>query len=140
MMDEFNDYIHNHIVMLKSTVVRQFSENTPFEDKKILGSLLTCNVLAQAAQHMYGEMFRRGVKYIQCKALHGVVTIMPKEEDPFIEAIKRATYEFACLYPTAKGVDLTSSAEVMGMIDVLCKKIIKFLKEKENEGKNHGSN
>lgn len=131
MMDEFNDYIHTQLVMLKSSVMNHFTDNTPFEDKKILASLLACNVLSQAAQHMYGEMFRKGVQHFRMRGVRGVVTLMPRETDPYIESVKRASYDFACLYPVAKGVDLTSSDKVMGMVDVLCKRIIKFLKEKE---------
>ena len=121
MMDEFNEYIHNSVVMLKSTVVNYFTESTPFEDKKVLGSLLTCNVLAQAAQHLYGEMYRKAD--------------MAKESDPYIEGVKKASYDLANYYPVAEGADLSSSEVVMSMIDALCKKIIKFLKEKEYETK-----
>lgn len=134
MMDEFNEYIHNHVVMLKSTVVNYFTDETPFEDKKILGSLMACNVLAQSAQFLYGQMFRKGQRLYKCKALRSYAMTMPKEQDPYIEAVKKAAYDFACYYPTARGVDLTSSDKVMEMIDVLCRKIVRFLKERENEG------
>lgn len=113
MMDEFNDYIHNHIVLLKSTVMTNFTDNTPFEDKKVLSSLLACNVLAQAAQHLYGESYRK--------------SDLSKQKNKYIEGCQRASYEYACQYPVAVGVDLTSSDKVMKMIDGLCKKIIQFL-------------
>ena len=119
MMDEFNDYIHTHIVMLKSAVMEYFKDETSFEDKKILASLLTCNVLSQSAQHLYGEMYRK--------------RDMSKEIEPSIEGVRKASYDFSCYYPASKGVDLASSDKVMNMIDVLCKKIVKFLKEKEHE-------
>jgi hypothetical protein len=133
LMDRFNDYIHTNVVMLKSAVMNYFTDNTPFEDKKILGALLTCNVLAQSAQHMYGEMFRTGQKMYPIKSLKGVITMMPKEINPHLETIKKASFDFANTYPHGKGVDLTSSDKVMEMIGALCRKIVRFLNETENE-------
>ena len=132
MMDEFNDYIHNYVVMMKSAVMNHISGNASFEDKKVLGALMTCNVLAQSAQILYGEMFRIGTKTYKARSLHAYITVMPKEINPHIEAIQKASYDIACFYPTAKGVDLTASDKVMGMINTLCKHIVNFLKEKEN--------
>ena len=122
LMDEFDKYIHTTVVMLKSAVINSFTEETPFEDKCILASLLTCNVLCQASQHLYGDMYRN--RYMQ------------KETNPHIASIQQASYKIACHYPAVKGVDLTSSDKVMQMIDVLCKKIVKFLSIKGDEGEN----
>ena len=126
-MDEFCEYIHNSIVMLKSAVVNYFAtlgdiSKLPFEDKRVIASLLICNALAQSAQHMYGEVYRKGN--------------MSKEVEPTIEVVKKASYDYSNLFPFAINVDITSSKQVMDMIDVLCKNIIKFLKEKDNEGSN----
>lgn len=132
MMDEFNDYIHNNLVMLKSAVVNHFTDETPFEDKKILGSVMACNVLAQSAQHMYGEMYRVGTKFFPIKSLYAVVTLQPKEIEPYIEGVKKASYDFASYYPKGRNVDLTSSEPVMSMIRALCNNIVRFLKEKES--------
>lgn len=125
-MDEFCEFIHNSVVMLKSAVVNYFAtirqlDDMPFEDKKVIASLLICNALAQSAQHMYGEVYRKAD--------------MSKEVDHTIESIKKASYEYSNLFPFALNIDITSSQKVMDMIDVLCKNIIKFLKEKDNENK-----
>ena len=117
LMDEFAAYIHNTVVMMKSAVVNSFTQETEFEDKKNLASILTCNVLCQAAQHLYGDMYRN--RYMQ------------KEMNQHIAGVQQATYKFACWYPAGKGVDLTASDKVMNMIDVLCKKIVYFLKLKD---------
>lgn len=119
LMDEFDGYIHNTVVMMKSAVVNSFVDDAEFEDKKNLASLLTCNVLCQAAQHLYGDMYRD--RY------------MRKETNPHIAAIQQASYKIACHYPAGKATDLTSQEQVIKMIDVLCKKIVKFLNVKENE-------
>lgn len=136
MMDEFNDFIHNTIVMLKAEVVNYLKQNIPFEEKKVLGSLLACNVLAQAAQIMYGEMFRKGQIRYHCKALHSVVTVMPREKNNYIDSVKKANYDFACCFTSAKEIDLTDSDKVMAVVNILCKKIVKFLKDKENAAHN----
>lgn len=122
LMDEFGEYIHNTVVMLKSAVVNSFTQETSFEDKRNLAAFLTCNVLCQAAQHLYGDMYRN--RYMQ------------KEMNSHIAGVQQATYKIACCYPAAKGVDLTSSDKVMEMIDVLCKKIVKFLALKEETEEN----
>jgi hypothetical protein len=139
MMDEFNDYIHNTIVMLKSAVVNYIPNDVPFEEKKLIGSLLACSILAQAAQHMYGEMFRKGTVLYNMNALHSVLTIMPKEKDPHIEAVKRAVHDFANCFSSAQTV-ITVSENVMSVIDSLCVHIVKFLKQKENETQDNKAN
>lgn len=119
LMDEFDAFIHNSVVMMKSTVVNSFTADAEFEDKKNLASLLTCNVLCQAAQHLYGDMYRD--RY------------MNKESNVHIAAIQQSSYRIACHYPASKGTDLTSKEPVLKMIDVLCKQIVKFLKLKDDE-------
>lgn len=114
-MDEFNDYIHNSVVILKSKVMSYVPDTVSFEDKKVLASLLLCNVLAQAAQHIHGEMYRN--------------SDMTKEVNIHIEGVKKASYDISRYHPASKGVNLTASAEVMKLIDALCKKIMKFLND-----------
>lgn len=118
-MDEFNDYIHTTVVMLKSAVMNSFTTETPFEDKKNLAALLACNALAQAAQHLYKDMYRKAD--------------MKGETNIHIEGVQKASYDIARFYPVEYGVDITESDKVMEMIDVLCKKIVKFLTVKANQ-------
>ena len=148
LMDEFGDYIHNTVVMMKSAVVNSFTQETEFEDKKNLASILTCNVLCQTAQHLYGDMYctwsqmcnhvtetRQPTFKYACIDLYGM-KYLKKEVNHHIAGVQQATYKFACSYPAAKGVELTSSEQVMKMIDVLCKKIVKFLNLKADGGEN----
>jgi hypothetical protein len=118
-MDEFNDYIHNSMVLLKSKVFSVIPDEYSFEEKKILAALLLCNVLAQAAQHLHGNMYRH--------------SDMTKEVDVNIEGVKKASYDMARHHPSSKGVNLTVSDEVIKLVDALCKKIMKFLNDAEHE-------
>lgn len=118
-MDEFNDYIHNSMVILKSKVFGIIPDDYSFEDKKILSSLLLCNVLAQAAQHLHGNMYRH--------------SDMTKEVDVNIEGVKKASYDMARFHPVSKGVNLTTTNEVTKLISALCKKIMKFLEDGNHE-------
>lgn len=118
-MDEFENYIHNKMVMLKSTVMGVFSPEASFEEKMILSSVLTCNALSQMAQHIHADMFRD--KWHRPK------------DNPLIEAVTKNSYEFANHFPVSKGVDLTSSDKVSSMISSLCKDVMKYLKKKFNE-------
>ena len=120
-MDEFADYIHTSVVLLKSAIVEAFDNDVPFETKKTIAASMSCNVLAQAAQHVYSDMFRNA-------RFEG-------EQNPFIESVKKASYDFSHYFPLKEKVDLTSSDKVMTMISSLCKKIVKFLVEKDNETK-----
>lgn len=118
-MDDFEDYIHNKMVMLKTTVMGVFSPETSFEEKKILASVLTCNALSQMAQYIHRDMYRD--KWHR-----------PKDSS-LIEAVTKNSYEFANHFPVSKGVDLTASDKVTSMISSLCKEVIKYLSAKFHE-------
>ena len=122
-MDEFEDYIHNKVVMLKSTVMSVFSPEASFEEKKILSSVLTSNVLAQIAQSLWGDMYRRN-KWLQ------------KQTNHHIEGVIKNSYDFAKNFPVARNVDLTSSDKVSQMASALSRDIIKYLEDKLNAGDN----
>jgi hypothetical protein len=118
-MDELEDYIHNKMVMLKTTVMGVFSPEASFDEKKILASILTSNVLSQMSQHIYSDMYR--------DQWH-----RPKENH-LIEAVTKNSYEFACYFPVSQSVDITSSDKVDAMINSLCKEVMKYLNAKYNE-------
>lgn len=118
-MDDFEDYIHNKMVMLKTTVMNVFPQDAPFEEKKILASVLTSNSLSQMAQHIHRDMYRD--KWHRPK------------DNPLIEAVTKNSYEFANHFPVSKGVDLTASDKVSSMISSLCKDVMKYLSMKFNE-------
>ncbi len=118
-MDDFEDYIHNKMVMLKTTVMNVFPQDAPFEEKKILASVLTSNSLSQMAQHIHRDMYRD--KWHRPKG------------NPLIEAVTKNSYEFANHFPVSKGVDLTASDKVSSMISSLCKDVMKYLSMKFNE-------
>ena len=115
-MDEFEDYIHNKVVMLKSTVMSVFRPDATFEEKKILASVLTSNALSQMAQYIYSDMYRN--------------SRLQKIDHPLIEAVTKNSYEFARHFPVSRTVDITASDKVSSMIDSLCKEVIKFLNMK----------
>ena len=118
-MDEFEDYIHNKMVMLKTTVMGVFSPEASFDEKKILASVLTSNVLSQMAQHVWCDMYRD--KWHRPK------------DNPMVEAVTKNSYEFANHFPVSRGVDLTASDKVSSMISSLCKEVMKFLNMKFHE-------
>lgn len=118
-MDDFEDYIHNKMVMLKTTVMGVFSPEASFEEKKILASVLTSNALSQMAQHVHRDMYRD--KWHRPK------------DNPLIEAVTKNSYEFANHFPVSRGVDLTASDKVSSMISSLCKEVMKYLSMKFNE-------
>ena len=116
-MDRFNDYIQNNVVMLKSAAMEHLSGHTDFANRKALGSLLVCNSLAQAAQHLYGEMYRKAD--------------YTREVNGHIEEIKKATFDIANRYPVARKVEISKSDKVMNMVTLLCREIVKFLNHEQ---------
>lgn len=112
-MDEFNDYIQNSTAILKSKVFSLIPDTHSFDDRKFLSAVLVCSVLAQAAQHLYGHMYRH--------------VDMTRDVDVNIEGIKKASHDMAKYHPAAQGVNLSASPEVMSMINAMCKKIMSFL-------------
>lgn len=121
-MDEFEEFIHNKVVMLKSTVMGVFNPGSTFEEKKILASILASNTLSQMAQYIHRDMYRN--------AWH------QKKDNPLIEAVSKNSYEFAKNFPVSHSVDITSSHKVSAMIDSLCKDVMKFLNTKFNGTEN----
>lgn len=120
-MDEFEDYIHTKVVILKTTVMSVFKPEATFEEKKILASVLTCNTLSQMAQYIFSDMYRNGWHQ--------------KKKNPLIESVTKNSYEFARHFPVSDNVDITASDKVNSMISTLCMEIIKFLKMKFYESK-----
>ena len=118
-MDEFEGYINNKVVMLKSTVMGVFPSETPFEEKKILASILASNALAQMAQHIYGETYRN--------------SRFQRLGNHLIAAVDKYSYEFAKYFPASQNVNITNSDKVIAAIDSLCKDVVKFLNMKFND-------
>lgn len=118
-MDEFENYIHNKVVMLKTTVMNVFPPEASFEEKRILASVLTSNALSQMAQHICRDMFRD--KWHRPK------------DNLTIESVTKYSYEFARCFPVSKGVDITASDKVSAMIGSLCKEVMTYLSTKFNK-------
>lgn len=124
-MDEFEEFIHHKVVMLKTTVMGLFSPEATFEEKKILASVLTCNVLSQMAQHIWSDMYRD--KWLR------------PADNPLIGVVTKNSYEFANHFPVSRGIDLTSSDKVTAMISALCKEVMRFLRIKFHGAENQRS-
>lgn len=118
-MDDFNNYIQNSVVMLQCKAMSQIPDCISFEDRKFLVAVFLCDVLAQAAQHLHGNMYRN--------------SDMTKEVNYDIEGVKKASYDIARFHPASKGVNLAASDEIMKFINALCKKLMKFLNDAGHE-------
>ncbi len=120
-MDEFYDYIHYKIVLLKTTIMNVFSPDASTDEKVILSSVLASNALAQMAQNYYEDMYRD--EYFR------------KTRNHTIECVVRSSYDFAKHFPVSKTVDLTSSDAVSQQITLLVREVISYLKLKFEEEK-----
>lgn len=121
-MDEFENYIHNKVVMLKSAVMEVLPSDAPFEERKILSSVFTSNVLSQYAQHGYAAMYRN--------------SMLQKKDNPLIEAVTKNSYEFAHNFPAAKSIDITSTQKISEMVTLIGKDVCKYLDMKFNAEQN----
>lgn len=115
-MDRFEEYISHHIKVAKVAILNFLQEEGDLEDRKVLAACMMCNVLAQSAQIIYRRMYRDA--------------FMNPEENADLRAVANSAYQFSLFYPTkTRNLNLTESADIMKSVDVLCKKIINWIRE-----------
>lgn len=118
IMDAFESYINNDIVVAEVSVMKQLQKyDISFEHQKVIASCMLCHVLAQTAQIAWGAIY---------KDKHNV-----SKESPHIKAILKYSSLWMNLYFSKVSdayVNPNDSEQICTAMDILCKKMIKFLK------------
>lgn len=113
MMDEFEEYIANDLMIVKSTVMGCF-DDLDFERKKVIGATMLCNIITQSANLLWHMVYRDS---------HGRAI-----KNPHLSAIEKSTHDFANEYHTTnKVIDLNTSERLKSCVDSLCYKMMHFL-------------
>ena len=119
MMDDFQEFINNDIIIAKVAVMNQLKPlGLTFEQQKIVASCMVCHVLAQTAQITWGAIYKN--RWGEDKV------------NPYIKAIAKYSYEWMNMYfskITDAYVNPNDSEPICTAMDLLCKKMVKFLKQ-----------
>lgn len=130
LMDDFEEYIANNIMILRSELMLLLGD-VPFDKRKPIVSALLCHVLAQAAQCAWGNVYRIGRIMGAGTARRQVVH--KAEKNMHLDAINRDAFALANRWNTAINKALVDPNKTKGIppaINALCRKIYRWLEDK----------
>lgn len=131
LMDDFEGYIGNEIMMLRSELMLLLQE-VPFERRGPIVSALLCHVLAQAAQLAYGNVYRVG--RVVGKDAAGAKVVHRPEKNRYLDAINRDAFQLANRWHNRINQALIDPNKTKGIppaINALCRKIYRWLQEND---------
>lgn len=117
MMDSFEEFINNDILIAEVAVMNELAKyDIPFDKQKTVASCMICHVLAQTAQITWVAIYKnsRG----------------KDRENPHIKAILKYSWVWMNLYfasITDAYINPNDSEPICTAMNILCKKMIKFL-------------
>ena len=119
LMDEFEDFIQNDVSILKSHIVSCIPSEVDFEKRVLIGDSMSCNILAQCAQIVWGSMF---------KTPHG-----NQDTNAKIKGIENLSHRMASeLHNCDKQtIDLNKEKIIHACVDGLKHKIVLFLRNQD---------
>jgi len=119
-MDGFESYINNDVVILKLALMKQCGDY-PLERQQVICSGMIVNILAQSAEIIYEDSFKRESRLGGVRRLVG-------ERNELIEAVARATMRFLKEYnKNGRDIDFNHSKEIDDCVNVICKHIVQFI-------------
>ena len=131
LMDDFENAIGNELMVLRSTLMLVLGE-VPFENRQKIVSALLCHVLAQAAQHAWGNVYRIGKVLGKDKRTGQKMVVHKPEKNPHLEAICRNSYALANMWHCGISdaiIDPNRNKNIPAAINALCRKIYRWLSE-----------
>ena len=130
LMDDFEDFIANHVMVLRSELMLLLQE-VPFDRRALIVSALLCHVLAQAAQCAWGNVYR--VKKVLGTSVSGKQMFIHRAElNSHLEAINRDSFELANRWHNSISGALVDPNKTKGIppaIKALCRKIYRWLED-----------
>ena len=130
LMDDFEAAIANNVMVLRSELMLLLGD-VPFDQRKPIVSALLCHILAQAAQHAWGNVYRVVTLVRREGGVKKVLAHRP-EKNRYLEAINRDAYALANLWHNAINQALVDPNKTKGIppaINALCRKIYRWLEE-----------
>ena len=119
LMDEFEEYIRNDVSILKSHVVSCIPTDVDFEKRLLIGDSMSCNILAQCAQIVWGSMFKTPAGN--------------NDVNPIIRGIENLSHRMACEVHNCdkQTIDLNKERIIHACVDGLKHKIVLFLRSQD---------
>ena len=129
LMDDFEESIANHLMVLRSELMLLL-QDVPFDDRKPIVSALLCHVLAQAAQHAWGNVYRVATLVKRMPNGEKKVLVHRPERNKQLEAINRDSFALANMWHTAIHKALVDPNKTKGIppaVNALCRQIYRWL-------------
>ena len=130
LMDDFEAYIGNSVMVLRSELMLLLGD-VPFDQRKPIVSALLCHVLAQAAQIAWGNVYRVA-SLVRREGPEKKVLVHRPEKNKHLEAINRDAYALANRWHTAINQALVDPNKTKGIppaVNALCRKIYRWLEQ-----------
>jgi len=131
LMDDFEEYIANNMMILRSELMLLLGD-VPFDQRKPIVSALLCHVLAQAAQCAWGNVYRIG-RVMGPPGAGRRQVVHKAEKNMHLDAINRDAFALANRWHTAINRALVDPNKTKGIppaINALCRKIYRWLEDK----------
>lgn len=125
LMDDFEAYIANDLMVLRCQVMQILGDEIGFDDKKVITSALLCHVLAQAAQSVWKDVYKIRVQR------PGGIYVEKAIANPDLEGINRAAFLIGTKLHTKvsdRYIDPNKCEGVPPAVFALCKRIYGWLK------------
>ena len=130
LMDDFEAYIGNSVMVLRSELMLLLGD-VPFDQRKPIVSALLCHVLAQAAQCAWGNVYR--VKKVLGMTAGGrQMTVHRPEKNMQLDAINRDAFALANRWHSRiceALVDPNKTKCIPPAVNALCRKIYRWLEQ-----------
>lgn len=125
LMDDFEEFIGNELTILRGQVMLILGDSIPFDKRYTITSALLCHVLAQCAQHSWGNVYK-----VAHRTMAGGQVILPTI-NPDIRGIDRASFILANLLHSEVSQESINPNKCKGVppaVEGLCRKIYQWLK------------
>ena len=130
LMDDFEDFIANNVMILRSELMLLLGD-VPFDERKPIVSALLCHVLAQAAQCAWGNVYRVG-KVLGRGRGGRPMTVHRPEKNMQLDAINRDAFALANRWHSRICEALVDPNKTKGIppaINALCRRIYLWLQD-----------
>ena len=131
LMDDFENAITNEVMVLRSQLMLLLVD-VPFDKRTPIVSCLLCHVLAQAAQHAWGNVYRVGKVLGKDKRTGQKMVVHKPEKNMHLEVITRNSYALANRWYgdiSSALVDPKKTKGIPEAITALCRKIYRWLED-----------
>lgn len=126
MMDDFEEYINNDLVITKIAVMNILEENRTLEEQQVASSCLVGEVLCYSAMVVWNKVYKG-----------------TRQMDVYnqIDRIRKSIHRFINVwYKPVKHINMTDDPKCEAAINTLCRRMIRYLTLYNNRRKQQSEN